>query len=74
MGVVVWRDCEEVFKELKRTQTKANEHETNKNEQMGGLFCFVRKYPEEAPPASFICFFYPPLFFSCQFFNTMMPK
>ena len=56
--------------ETKRTQTKANEHETNRNEQMGGLFCFVRKYPPNAPTAFFFLFFDPPLFFLVNFLTT----
>lgn len=34
---------------------------------MGGLFCFVRKYPEEAPPVIFFLFFDPPSFFLSTF-------
>lgn len=70
MGVIVWRDYEEVFKELKRTQTKANEHETKTNEQLGtnkankaneqGLFASTPRMLH--PPFSFY-FLTPPSFF-----------
>jgi len=58
-----------LFWPVKRKQTNTNEHETKTNEQ-GEQTGNVRRYPEEAPPASFVLLFASPLFFLANFLTT----